>query len=127
MSSTSSQTVKFETAILLKLNILLKTAVTQVSSQEKFKTSTNILFDEDAQRSFITEELSNKLKIKHTGLDHISVASFGGKSEHCCCIPTGKVFLHVEHGETIPLDILIVPAIAVPLPNLGRSEMFIMY
>ena len=70
------------------------------SSQEKVKTTTNILFDECAQRSFITEELANKLKKKYTGLGTISVASFGGKTEYCRYIPTGKVLLHVEHRST---------------------------
>ncbi|XP_053388224.1 uncharacterized protein LOC128551402, partial [Mercenaria mercenaria] len=67
------------------------------------------------------EGLAEKLKLKHTGSDTISLASFGGKSEQCRYIPTGRVFLHVEQGETIPLDVLIVPTIAVPLPNLQQE------
>ena len=117
--SGKSETALLHSSTQQRLNVLLKTAVTQVSSQEKCKTTTNILFDEGAQRLFITEKLANKLKIKHTGLDTIEVASFGGKPEQCCCILTGKVFLHVEHGEAIPLhDVLIVPSIAIPLLNL---------
>jgi hypothetical protein len=51
----------------------------------------SILFDEGAQMSFITEELAKKLKLKLTGSDTISLASFGGKSEQCRHIPIGSV------------------------------------
>ncbi|XP_053391234.1 uncharacterized protein LOC128554047 [Mercenaria mercenaria] len=127
VSSTSGPTGTTGTAIQLhstthqRSKVLLKTAVAQVSSQDDITTATNILLDEGAQRSFITEELAEKLKLKHTGSDTISLASFGGKSEQCRYIPTGRVFLHVEQGETIPLDVLIVPTIAVPLPNLQQE------
>ncbi|XP_053390988.1 uncharacterized protein LOC128553826 [Mercenaria mercenaria] len=123
VSSTSGPTETQGTAIQLhstthqRSKILLKTAVAQVSSQDDITTATNILLDEGAQRSFITEELAEKLKLKHTCSDAISLASFGGKSEQCRYITTGRVFLHVGQGETIPLDVLIVPTIAVPLPN----------
>jgi hypothetical protein len=71
-----------------------------------------LLFDESAQRSFITEELAEKLKLKPTGSDTISLASFSGKSEQCHHIPTGRVFLHVEQREIIPVDVHFVPTIA---------------
>jgi transposase InsO family protein len=127
--STSGQT---GTAILhstthQKSNVLLKTAIAQVSSQDFSMATANILFDEGAQRSFVTEELAKKLKLKHTGSDTISLASFGGKSEQCRHIPMGRVFIHADHGETIPLDVLIVPTIAVPLPYLQREVKCLKY
>ncbi|XP_053398291.1 uncharacterized protein LOC128556688 [Mercenaria mercenaria] len=105
VSSTSGPTGTPGTAIQLhstthqRSKVLLKTAVAQVSSQDDITTATNILLDEGAQRCFITEGLAEKLKLKHTGSDTISLACFGGKSEQCRYIPTGRVFLHVEQGE----------------------------
>jgi hypothetical protein len=81
----------------------------------------NILFDEGAQRPFISEELAKKLKLKHTGSDTISLASFGVKSEQCPHVPMVRVFLNADHGETIPLDVLILQTIAVPLSYLQRE------
>ncbi|XP_060554822.1 uncharacterized protein LOC132715774 [Ruditapes philippinarum] len=83
--------------------------------------------DKGAQRSFITEKLAEKLKLKPNGSDTISLAYFGGKSEQYRHIPTGRVFLHVQHREIIPLDVLIVPTIAVPLPNLQRNVKCLKY
>ncbi|XP_060569657.1 uncharacterized protein LOC132728064 [Ruditapes philippinarum] len=130
--SNFGQTGNAGTAILhstthQRSDIILKTAIAQVSSQDHTITNTNILFDEGAQRSFITKELAEKLKLKPNGSDTISLASFGGKSEQCRHIPTDRVFLHVEHREIIPLDVLIVPTIAVPLPNLQKNVKCLKY
>ncbi|XP_060592650.1 uncharacterized protein LOC132747318 [Ruditapes philippinarum] len=125
ISSTSGQKGNAGTAILhstthQRSNILLKTAIAQVSSQD-YTITTNILFDEGAQRSFITEELAEKLKLKPNGSDTITLASFWWQIRTVSSYTTGRVFLHVEHREIIPLDVLIVPTIAVPLPNLQRN------
>jgi hypothetical protein len=42
---------------------------------------TNILFDEGTQRSFITEELAEKLLIEQTGSEVVHLASFGDTSQ----------------------------------------------
>ena len=44
-------------------NVLLKTAVAPVWSGD-FCMDTNILFDEGAQRSFVTDDLANKLNLR---------------------------------------------------------------
>lgn len=85
MNSTSGQAGTAGTAIRhstthLQSNILLKTTVGQVSSQDYNITNTNTLFDEGAQRSFITEKLDEELKLKHTGSDTLSLASLGSPS-----------------------------------------------
>lgn len=69
-----------------KSNILLKTAIAQVSAQS-YSTCANILFDKGAQRLFITEQLTKKLHKQHTGSDTISVP-FAGSTHKCHSIPT---------------------------------------
>ncbi|CAC5421243.1 unnamed protein product [Mytilus coruscus] len=58
-------------------NILLKTAVSQVTSGLQC-TDANILFDEGAQRSFITEKLATELKLAITGQETVNLSGFGG-------------------------------------------------
>jgi hypothetical protein len=60
-------------------NVLLKTAVGKVSS-ENCIIEANILCDEGAQRSFITEKLANELNVKETGTETIYLAAFGHSS-----------------------------------------------
>jgi hypothetical protein len=41
----------------------------------------NILFDEGAQRSFITEDLAKQLELKTTESEMISISGFGGGND----------------------------------------------
>ena len=45
-------------------NVLLKTAISEVSASH-FSADANILFDEGAQRSFITQKLADNMQIQH--------------------------------------------------------------
>lgn len=101
---------------------ILKTATTKVTSGETVMT-TNILFDEGSQRSFITEEIAENLNLKYTGTETLTIAAFGGRNdadfENLCLISYcrfwGKIQIHV----------VVVPCIAakvhthhVPFKNL---------
>ena len=55
------------------MTCLLKTAVAPVIAGN-VKTQANILFDEGAQRSFISEEMASELQITPTSTADIAVA-----------------------------------------------------
>ncbi|VDI18186.1 Hypothetical predicted protein [Mytilus galloprovincialis] len=59
--------------------VLLKTAVAQVMSVNN-TAETNILFDEGAQRSFITADLATKLNVQKEGSENLNIVSFGNKT-----------------------------------------------
>jgi len=101
-------------------NVLLKTAVGKVSS-DKCIIEANILFDEGAQRSFITEKLANELNVKETGTETIYLAAFGHSSQNVQIMKTATVHVITDRKERIPIDVLITPTIAVPLPNLQTN------
>ena len=61
------------------MTCLLKTAVAPVIAGN-IKTQANILFDEGAQRSFISAEMASELQITPTSTADIAVASFGTTS-----------------------------------------------
>lgn len=96
--------------------VLLKTAIAPVCS-DTYTVDANILFDEGAQSSFITEKLANELQLKRTGSDIVHLSSFGESSQSVRHMDTTTVHLKADNGELIPLHVLIVPTIAVPISN----------
>ena len=61
-------------------DILLKTAVAEVES-EGYCSYANILFNEGAQKSFITQRMADELNLRNKGTDTVRLASFGSKNE----------------------------------------------
>ena len=98
-------------------NVLLKTAISEVSASH-LSADANILFDEGAQRSFITQKLADDIQIQHKGTEEINLATFGGSSQTLQRVPTATVSLKTSGRETIPIDVLIVPTIAASLSNM---------
>ena len=96
-------------------HVLLKTAIAPVSSGQT-SLDANILLDEDAQRTFITTDLANKLELVLTGKEDLSITGFGDTSRKMRndYLQTAQRFLQTE-AEAIIMDVLIVPEIAVPL------------
>ena len=96
--------------------VLLKTAVTKVTSGI-YTVDANILFDEGAQRSFVTRDLANKLQLQTSGTEEVQLAAFGSSSKKVSHIDTATIYLLTNSREEIAIDVLIVPTIAVPLRN----------
>ena len=97
-------------------NVLLKTAINPVSSGQH-TLDANILFDEGAQRSFLTEELAAKLKLQITGNESLNLSGFGDTAESTRVrhLKTAIIYLVTEEGQNLPIRVLIVPEIAAPL------------
>jgi len=107
-------------------DVLLKTAIGQVSSGN-FTTEANILFDEGAQRPFITEWLANELHLKETGVKTVHVAAFGDSSQRVRTMRTATVLIITDRKEQVPIEVLITPTIAAPLQNLQRDASRLTY
>ncbi|CAC5366802.1 unnamed protein product [Mytilus coruscus] len=90
-------------------DFLLKTATAPVTC--------NILFDEGAQRSFITQKLADKLEIKPTEKVSIQLSAFGDLSQKVRNLDTATIQLQTDTGENVDINTLIVPEIAVPIHN----------
>ena len=87
----------------------------------------HILFDEGAQRSFISQKLADELQLKPTGTDTVHVASFGQNSQSVRYLQTAKVHLITDRNEKIAIHVLIVPTIAVPLCNIQQEVSTLKY
>lgn len=95
---------------------LLKTAVAPIIAGH-IKASANILFDEGAQRSFISTEMVTELGIAPSDTTDISLASFGSTSRLHQKLGVTTVKVETITGELISMSVLIVPTIAAPLQN----------
>ena len=100
--------------------VLLKTAVAKVTSGI-YTVDANILFDEWAQRSFVTRNLANKLQLQTSGTEEVQLAAFGSSSKKVSHIDTATIYLLTNSREKIAIDVLIVPTIAVPLRSRQRN------
>ena len=106
--------------------VLLKTAVAKVTSRI-YTVVANILFDEGAQRSFVTRELADKLQLQTSGTEEVQLAAFGSSSKKVSHIDTATVYLLTDSREKIAIDVLIVPTIAVSLGNRQRDAVSLPY
>jgi len=95
---------------------LLKTAVAQVSVNG-IQVEANILFDEGAQRSFMSTQLAKKLMISPQRMEHINISTFGGEPTRTKQLDIATVNVETLTDESIPISVLLVPIIAAPLQN----------
>ena len=95
---------------------LLKTAIATVQSRNRAATA-HILFDEGAQRSFITEELANHLDLVPEGTEPLHLSVFGGGQTTVKRADVATVHLRTDIGGIIPIQVVIIPVIAMPQRN----------
>jgi len=100
---------------------LLKTAVAKVTS-DKCSGTANILFDEGAQRSFISKKLASTLQLAPYRQESVSLASFGADTSAPQQLDVTNVTIVSYTGEMIPLSVLVVPRIAAPLHSIATSK-----
>ena len=94
---------------------LLKTAIAEVRSGPNHSKA-QILFDEGAQRSFITQQLADSLKVDSCKCQRICISAFGGEA-----IPresqSTSIAIQTNDGGEVPVSVLVVPKIVAPLQN----------
>ena len=101
---------------------LLKTAIANVSSTTTTAEG-NILFDEGAQRSFITQKLADELQLQPTHQEIISVSSFGAQVSPSRSLAVATLFVHTLNDSLIPISALIIPKLAAPIRNSVRTHL----
>ncbi|VDI27023.1 Hypothetical predicted protein [Mytilus galloprovincialis] len=83
-------------------SVLLKTAIAPISYGKQI-TEASILFDEGAQRSFITsfitQTIAEKLQIRPSGRDTIDMSAFGDKKKNIRHLDTATVQLQTDKDD----------------------------
>ena len=100
ISSAQQVLMQFATAEIVNSNI---------SSQAR------ILFDTGSQRSFITNELSSKLKLSPIGHEEISVAGFGAKKSQIMKLPIVKLHKRLADDSLKEIVANVVPVVTCPI------------
>ena len=103
--------------------VLRKTAVAEVISGI-YTADANILFDEGAQRSFVTRDLADKLQLQTSGTEEVQLAAFGSSSKKVSHIDTATVYLLTGSWDKIAIDVLIVKAHSEALPIRSSTDVF---
>ena len=83
---------------------LLKTAVTQINAGG-VHVEANILFDEGVQRSFITEQLANTLRISPHTTKNGSISAFGDELSSSIQLGVATFNVITLVGEQIPISV----------------------
>jgi len=91
---------------------LLKTAIAEVRSGINY-CKAHILFDEGAQRSFMTQQLADTLKVESCTHHRIHISAFGGEAIPRELQSTSIAILTYDGGEVL-ISVMIVPKIAAP-------------
>ena len=95
---------------------LLKTAITTVSAGS-ISTEGNILFDEGAQHSFISQKIADRLSLHPPHSEQISLSSFGNLASSDRFLQVATILVHTQDRSVIPISVLVVPQLAAPLQN----------
>ena len=101
---------------------LLKTAIANVSAGQTTMEG-HILFDEGAQRSFITQELADQLQLRPINYEHISVSSFGEQVSASKRLGVPSISIETLNKGHIPISVLIVSKLAAPIRNSVRTHL----
>ena len=101
---------------------LLKTAVSEVKS-DKTSAVANVLFDEGAQCSFISQQLADVLQLTPSKQEDITLAPFGANTMTPKSLSVASIKIVAKMGELIPLSVLIVPKIATPLQTVSHLQL----
>ena len=94
---------------------LLKTVIAEVRSGRN-RCKAQILFDESVQRSFITQQLADSLKVDSCKHQRICISAFWGEA-----IPrelqSTSIAIQTNDGGEVPVSVLVVPKVAAPFQN----------
>ena len=82
-------------------DVLLKTAVSTICDDGRYADA-NILMDEGAQKSFITQKMADQLKLQRDGSDVIYLSSFGDPTHTVKRLDTATVYVVATDGDSHP-------------------------
>ena len=97
-----------------KAHILMQSAVTKISGNNKKYYQARILFDTGSQRTFITQEMKHKLKLGTMGSELLDVTTFGTLQGRRKTYDLVALTLSTE-VENIKITALVTPVICPPL------------
>ena len=93
--------------------IVMQTALVEATDpNEKYKEPVRVLFDTGSHRTYITEELVNKLNLKSDGTSNITLFTFGSNKPKDIVSKLVTLSLKSKKGNTFTLKANVVPKIS---------------
>lgn len=101
---------------------MLKTAIAPVEYHRR-SINARIRFDEGSHRSFIISELAKQLSLTAERGEIISLSTFGGTTTLVKRVEVSTIYLQTLQGETVSIEVFIIPKIAAPLQNFSTVDL----
>ena len=102
-------------ALHLNAHILMQCAVINTRGDTNNCCRAHAMFDTGSQRTFITKELKNQLKLKPRGRETLNITTFGATQGTKKAYDVVAVTLLTNNGEALPITALVTQTICPPL------------
>ena len=100
--------------------VLLQTAKASISNSDnnKLKSDARLLFDNCSQKSFVTKELVDKLRLKVIKREQLSVKTFGNDEEKVQTLDVVSFQVkNIKNSIKTSIEAFAVPTICLPISN----------
>ncbi|XP_070571138.1 uncharacterized protein [Ptychodera flava] len=92
--------------------VLMQTATTMIKNPDSsLKQSVRILFDSGSHRSYITDDLARKLRLKTGIVEEMSIVTFGTQNSKVIKSPVTTLDICLRDGSVMTVTVNIVPQI----------------
>ena len=92
--------------------VIMQTAMAEAcNTTEELSSKIRLLLDCGSQRSYITQYLARKLKLKEIGMNHLSIYTFGTTKAKNIETPVVEVGLMLKSGFTLSIQANVVPEV----------------
>ncbi|CAG2197218.1 unnamed protein product [Mytilus edulis] len=93
--------------------VLMQTAKVEVSNpNDSLKQTTRLLFDSGSQRTYISQKLASKLKLKSEGDEEITIVTFGSEKARTVKTASTSLCIRLNNGKVLKISANIVPVIS---------------
>ena len=112
-ASKTSTTTEPASLITEREAVRMQTATAQVANLRRLESTitARIRFDSGSYRTYITEELAEKLKLRCSKPEHLQLATFGSSSVQHVSARSADITLHLANKEMWQLRVTVVPNI----------------
>ena len=118
------QVTREENLISVNNMVLMQTTLTDVSNSETCETEQVwILFYSGSHRSYISETLAKKLKLKCEGKQNLNVSTFASKRSHKIETQFTDIKIHLKNSEKKLISVNTVPLISGELQRKPITEL----
>ena len=97
-------------------NVIMQTALIEaMDGDESTSETTRVLMDTGSSRTYITQDLVEKLKLKTEDKNRLTVFTFGGKKPKEMTSPVVTIVLKSKDGNTLKVKANVVPKICAQI------------